>query len=435
VWTVDQAKLGFAMAFLLGACANFYELLLGVFIVWCFLFQAHEMISRASTSRVIVALPLSRHELATNFWAVAIVAVPFTFAAGHLTYIALKANVGTPSEFSTALMVKRGLFVMGSMASFSMMQAFYSWHSGEAGPISVRKQSVYLIPAVLMVAISIAFAWQVFSTGRQFVMQDTVPVVAAFVLSWTSFHYANLVWCSRIKSRVWQLSKLAVLRGSDTAACPSNRTAACFKIFWSRYARIGGGLWGMLVGLIASVAYLEGSSISSLDPEILTVFLCLSIVPIAFLAPISIPNIRSFRMLPLSRKRLTLLLLSFPFSFSVPAVVLAPTLLHLIGFAHPMNLSVILLMAAVHLVLAIAALRWGYRVGMFAAAISMFIVPIIFLATTLWDSFTSTGAIVLTALLFMVASVVSTYYLIGNSSRVYQRKSPLEEIIAMRQQQ
>jgi hypothetical protein len=414
------------MAFLAGTAVYFEEPLFGMFIAWSLLWNALDMIKRSSTNRVLTTLPIEQRNLATSFWTVAVIAIPLTFVAGEATYTTIQDTVGTSFEVSTILIVKRGVFAVGFTSSYSMFLAFNRQYFGETIRASMGRKLTLSIPSISAIAISLAFLWQMASTANPTRALDAVAALTVLGVACTSFRCAKYAWFPRSKARMQEPRPLTRSGKRDHTPSLSSRGAACLHVFWLRFAKLGAGLWlAYSAALGLCTLYLEGTIFASLDPDLLVVFIGVSILPATILVPSLLPDVRCVRMLPLSRVQQALLQVSLPLSFSVASLALAPAVAQVFGFPQLMTLAVLIALGAIHLVISVFMLRWGYRAG---TVLTVFAMLAIVLASS--ESNLNPWSLIAVAGLLTVASYAYTHFLVGASSKLYQRKSAMEEMLA-----
>jgi hypothetical protein len=423
--------MGFAMAFLAATLIDPSESLIGMFMTFAFLWVALDMIHRASRNRVLATLPVGHRNLVTSFWGLAVMGIPLTFVAGEVVKIVTKTTFGTPAEMTSVLMTKRGFFAIGFAAAYSIFLAYTRRFTVQGVSVPVHEQLVLTVPAIFPIGTCVVFAWHIVSSTNQTGARDSIAILAAIALAWISFHYAESAWFPRSQSTI-QDARIRKRPNKDhETPFPAGRGAACFHAFWFRYGKIGTGLWlTYFVALCMCTFYLEGSVRATMNTDLLAIFIGATILPSTILMPIFLPNVRSLRMIPLSRFQQALLQVSFPLSFTIPAFAVLPVAALLFEFPQIAAIAALAGLAAVHVALTVVMLRWGYRPAMVLAGILMVTIMAVFPETSVVPAPVFTVAALLAVLAFG-----GTYYLIGNSSRIYQRKSPLEEIIAMRQQQ
>lgn len=360
----------------------------------------------------------------------AVIVVPLAFVIGQVSFIVFAATVETFPDISALLVVKRGVFAMGLAAACSVFLVLNNLLTVQGVSARVGKQLVVSIPTIVVFATSFAFAWQIVSTTNQTVGLDVIALFASSAFVWTSYRYSERAWFPRTASRLREEERIAKADKYRLEPLPSGRGTACLHVFWLRHAKLGAGAClTYLVVLGSCTLYLGGSVSTSLDPDYLAMFLGLWILMIAFLAPIFIPDVRSMRMIPLSRTQLALLQTSFPLSFSVSALAFVPVASYLFGFEQVMTLAVVAVLVGLHFLLTVVTLRWGYRTGRVLGAIMMLAVMVMG-----WESNLGSSTLLVAAGFLALFAVGSTSFLIGNSSRIYQRIGAYEELRAVRKQ-
>jgi hypothetical protein len=449
MWILRRAWFAYPLAFV-GACFFAQQNYPFVFVgfVLSFMGWSFQVVTERSNERALTVLPVARRRIAVSFWIAAVILLALTVAAGTTTNTFLSGFFWdsdmvpyesrpfadtfvagffeSPYDLTPALVAKYGLLAMGIAATFSLFCAFWSANRARlevSGCVTII--TTIAPPGVLALGVAATLAW-LMALGAPGLL-GSFGLAVAFVLVLASNRVAEVAWLPMPPLQVPANKPSRSSHECRESAMPATPVGACYRVFWSRTGRLGFLFWFVYLGLLSLLE--SGLGDSDNDRLLARSFAVMLIFAVPIVAPISLPNLRSFRMLPLSRAQQTFLILSFPLSMSASAVILVPIAAYLFGIGPSMAAALLTILAGMHMILTTAVLRWGYRVAATTAVIPMFVVVAGSMAVTITQSALFTAAFILAAV-----SAGYTYYLVGNSSRIYQRKSPMEEMMAMRQQ-
>ncbi len=431
-WVLKRSWASCLMAFSLGLCSlkpngGLLSALCGCSVAW----TAINVLRLFARNRALGYLPVSRRSFAVSFWTAGVVVLPAAYIAGLGTTMLLLAIAGFPDHWSWVLLVKRGIYALGLAASCSMTFAFNRWsteriiHTHGNGPL------IAAVPSLSGIATTVSFAWFAAIATVQIGVVDVCTLATALALVGISYRHAESAWFPRPASQTIEAKVLSWKGKPDRSPFPSTQRAACLQSFWWPFAKLGVFIWtSMFVAYCAVSLYLDGTVFASRASDRLGLFIGMGLLMAFFMLPALLPNMRSMRMLPLTRKQLAIVVLSLPPSMYVPGAVLAVLGVFLFGWPPMMTIALTITLPSVHLLVITAMLNFSYRSVVLIACLLLSTV----LASLLLVPVRELG-ILLLSIALPVEAFGYTYYLIGNSSNLYRGKNCWEEIIAMRQQQ
>lgn len=431
-WVLKRSWASCLMAFSLGSCSlEPGGGLMGALVGCCVAWTATNLLRLSTRNHALGYLPVSRRSLAVSFWMVAVVVLPAAYVAGLGTAMLVLAIAGFPDHWSWILLVKRGIYALGFAASCSTTFVFNRWSTERIIYTHGNGPLIAAVPSLAGIVITVSFAWLAAISTAQTGVLDVLALAAALALVGISYRHAEPAWFPRPASQTIEAQVLSFNGRPDRSPFPSSRHAACLQLFWLPFAKLGVFIWtSMFVVYCVVNLYLDGTVFAPRASDRLGMFVGMGLLMAFFMLSSLLPNMRSMRMLPLTRKQLAFIILSLPPSIYVPGVVLVVLGVFLFDWSLLMTIALSLTLPSVHLLVITAMLNLSYRSVVLIACLLLSTV----LTTLLLVPVRELG-ILLLCIALPVEAFGYTYYLIGNSSNLYRGKNCWEEIIAMRQQQ
>lgn len=431
-WFARKAWLAFAIAFFAGTSAigERASTSSSLFAIVC-AFILLPIFVLTSAYRALYMLPVARRRVANCLWLLSTMMVPLLFITGQVSGYVIASKGGLSISTTPLILVKHAVLAFGVVASFSLVGTMERLTRAKTARSSTGVQTALVLGCLLLLAIPCAMAWLLTSSLAETTLAEAIGLVASPVFFVLSYFAAESTWLPRQAKPMRRANRPRGSATEELTSASTGKATALVRHFWSSFVVFGAIPWAF--ALFAQIVLRMVEESPKPDPTttdeaqvfaLTVVALLMSTMVLAF----SIPNMRTMRMLPVSRVRLACLLLSMPVAMYVFTLVVVP--IGVVVFGWPPTPTAILLtfLLSVHLLLLNVLLARGYKAGV---AIAMLAMPIFFIASIVTDL--GPTDLLVPAMLLAFLAFGSTFYLIGNSSKIYQRKSPLEEIIAMRQ--
>ncbi|MCC6698756.1 MAG: hypothetical protein IT365_24240 [Candidatus Hydrogenedentes bacterium] len=357
-------------------------------------------------------LPVSQRAIALGFWSYFVVCIPTPFALLEiLAYLQAREDVAwynLPTPILEAWITALG------------MAATWSVFSGMAIRVNDSKAPVRLgIATLATLALACALSTTYVPSIEDDPLEGNIVLAVSIIMIGYSYVRAEDAWGPRqFVAQQKQSRQYLEISRERARMSGASRPSGFFGVY-QRPAIVGVACGIGLLAISSAVIAIDRGGVGKHEfAEGAPIAITLVCIGLIASLPYWMPNMRSLRILPLSRARLTCYVLGYALSAFLGAPILVGVGHYLFGWNPSTTTTLLCASAGLYLCGTVGGIRFGGLAMMFPALIVMIPMGVIF-----YDR--SPAALIPFGIAMGAVAYYWLYALLGNGDAVYQRSNPL----------